>query len=539
MPINWLFISSISLSLTTLFLIIVLLRFGKNKIHTLWTLFTFSIFVWAFGATLISKTTSTQFSNIFWRIACIGVTFTSVFPLHMAYLITNKIPKILVNLIYFLAILYSFLIIKTDLIIGYPTVKYQDQFLFLGTAPLYVVWFLTWFICICYFHTKLIRFYLSEQNNMQIDLKYLIPALAFGFIFGSINFLVIFKWPIFQSGNFGIIFYCLIATYAIFKHQIMGIEVVFKKSLFYSIFIGSLSGIYLLLIMIIELLFRGIVGYKSLIMSFGSAFIIALLFNPLRNRIQTILDKIFLGKTSQEIAHENELLHQQIERSERLKTAGTLALGLAHEVKNPLTTIKTFAEYLPEKYKDDEFVKKFSKIIPSEVERINSIIKQLLDFSKPSPPSFIQTNISQLIKDTLEFLNSEFLKRKVKIDAIDNAHSQILTIDPNQIKQALFNIIFNAMEAMHNGGVLNIATNLIKDDRIEITISDSGCGIPKEYQKRIFDPFFTTKDSGTGLGLSIAHQIMKNHGGSIEVECLRGKGTTFLIKIPIKNDCRD
>jgi signal transduction histidine kinase len=531
---NVFFFSSLSLFLTSLFLIILIFRFKKTNAQTLWLFFNFSVFVWGLGATLTSmNSNSPNLAVLSWRIGCIGASYLSVSFSHFIFSLINYKNKKFLIFSYVFVACSCLLILFSPLIMRTPIHLFQNNFFLVSAGTLYPLWFITWFASLSYAHFILIRYCIMKK---ELKICYLELAILPAFIIGSLNFLNPYSLSIFQYANFGITLYCIAVTYLIFSNQIVGIKIVFKKSLFYSLLISVLTGLYLLLIICVEWTLKGWMGYKSIIVSLISAFFIALLFNPIKDKIQEFVDKIFLGKTPKEMANENELLRQQLERSERLKTASTLALGLAHEVKNPLTTIKTFAEYLPEKYQDREFVEKFSKIIPDEVERINSIIKQLLDFSKPSPPSFIKTNVSQLIRDTLEFLNSEFLKRKVKIDLTDNTHSQTLTIDPNQIKQAILNIIFNSMEAMRNGGSLDIMTGLIKEDYLEIKISDSGCGMSKEDQKHIFDPFFSTKDSGTGLGLSIAHQIIRNHGGSIEVESEREKGTSFLIKLPIRND---
>ena len=401
-------------------------------------------------------------------------------------------------------------------------------------GKLYFLWFIFWIFIVSYAHFYLIKYYLKQKREDKKHLRLLLFAISFGFISGTINFLFFLKTSLYQFANLGIIIYCLIVTYAIFKHQLLGVEIIYRKSLLYSLLITILSGVYLLLIMIIEWLFRGIIGYKSLVVSLSSAFIIALIFNPLHDKIQTLIDTIFLGRTPQEIAKENELLKQELGRSERLKTASSLALGLCHEIKNPLTTIKTFSEFLPERLKDEQFLSKFSQLIPLEVERINNIVHQLLDFAKPSPPSFKDTNIHDLIKNTLEFLNSEFLRRRFSASESYENSQLIIKIDPVQIRQVLLNLFFNATEAMPNGGRINIKTRNLNDEFLEIEIGDTGCGIAKKDLDHIFEPFFTTKDEGTGLGLSITHQIIKIHQGTIEVESEIGEGTTFRIKLPLE-----
>lgn len=198
-----------------------------------------------------------------------------------------------------------------------------------------------------------------------------------------------------------------------------------------------------------------------------------------------------------------------------------------------MTTIKTFSEYIKEKHNDPEFIDKFSRLVPSEVERINNIVHRLLDFSKPAPPSFQNTNIAQLIDDTLEFLNNDFLKKHIVIEKNYEKDDCLVRIDPSQIKQVLLNIILNAMDAMPKGGKITIKTIAHSNGHLEIAIADTGSGISKEHLKHIFDPFFTTKDSGSGLGLSIVHQIIQNHGGKIEAESEIGNGSVFRIKLPI------
>ncbi len=316
----------------------------------------------------------------------------------------------------------------------------------------------------------------------------------------------------------------------------MEISFVIKRGIVYSCVIGILTGAYLLLVVLIELLFRGFIGYRSIFISLLLTFIIAFLFNPLRNRIQALIDHLFLGKTPEEIAQENKLLRHEVERSERLKAASTLALGLAHEIKNPLTTIKTFSEYLPERSKDEAFIKKFSKMIPAEVERINNIVHRLLDFSKPAPPSFQETNIHSLIKDILEFLSNDFLKHHIRVHESYEDTNLTLRIDPGQIKQVLLNLLLNAIEAMPKGGNLTIKTQKTPTDAFEITITDDGCGIPPQHMKNLFTPFFSTKEGGSGLGLSICHQIIKNHGGTIEVGSKEGKGTEIRIKFSLSKN---
>jgi signal transduction histidine kinase len=513
----------------------------KNINSTLnfsWFLVCFSMFVWLLGDFFLFSTRDYNLAVLLSRLVYIGVTGIPFSLVYFALKITKASKsKLIAIVLIFLLIVTATVLLKTNLCVNglykfywgfYPRAgKFHELFL-LFWLTIYII-----AAVIIYNKTR------SVVGKEKMSLTYVFWALFFGGIIGPLDFIPKYGFEFYPIGYFCIPLITATVAFAILKYSLLDIKIVVKKSLLYSTLIGVLTAIYLLLVMSTEYFFKGIVGYKSLIISLLSAFIIANIFNPLRNNIQMFIDRIFLGKTSHEIAKENELLRQEIERSERLKTANTLALGLAHEIRNPLTTIKTFAEYLPEKYKDVEFVKKFSRIIPSEVDRINSIIKQLLDFSKPSPPSFKETNICRLIKEILGFLNSEFLKQKIKLNEIYEDPDLLITIDPSQIKQAILNIILNAVESMPKGGVIAIQTKTGAQDFLEIRIVDEGCGIANDTIKRIFDPFFSTKDTGTGLGLSITHQIIKNQNGSIVVESKLGKGSTFIIKLPLKKDWTD
>jgi signal transduction histidine kinase len=527
---NIFFFSSLSVCITTLLLIILIAKYKKTKAQDIWLYFNISLLVWGIGATLASiNRNSIEFSNFSWRLGCLGVAFLSSTFLHFVLSLTSKNNYKILIFAYIQSSITCLLLITTNLINTQPRILFQNNFFLNTMGPLFFVWFFFWFSIITY---AFLILYQHKKINNKFNINFISMPTLLAFLSGSLNFLNPYGAPIFQYGNFGISIYCIAVTYFIFKNQIPGIEIVLRKSLFYSVLIAGLTALYLLLIFLMEWLFRGIVGYKSIVLSLSSAFLMALVFNPLRNKIQNILDKFFLGNTPQEIANENTLLKQELERSERLKVASTLALGLAHEVKNPLTTLKTFTEFLPQHINDREFLEKFSKIVPGEIERVNDIIKQLLQFSKPAPPSFQLVNLYQLIQEILFFLNSELLKHKIHLIESYGDRSIQINADPSQIKQALLNILFNSIEAMPNGGTLTIKTQSQHDGFVEISIADEGCGISKEDLKHIFDPFYSKKEAGTGLGLSITHQIIRNHNGSIIAESEPGNGTTFRIILP-------
>lgn len=249
------------------------------------------------------------------------------------------------------------------------------------------------------------------------------------------------------------------------------------------------------------------------------------------------------------IAIENARLHYLEKKSlilmkqiDKLDTFARFAGGMAHEINNPLVTISTFFQLLPQKRDDEEFMDSFSRLAFSETERIRRLTKELLDYGKPKEIQFRLEDLNILVTRVVLLIKLEAEKKKIAIKSLLATDLPRIHLDPDQIKQVILNMLLNAIEATEHGGSITIITRYIrgdqKDEFIQIEVTDTGVGIPEEEIGKIFDPFFTTKHrsrerEGTGLGLSISHQIVKEHNGFINVESVRGKGTTFLIYLPI------
>jgi PAS domain S-box-containing protein len=253
---------------------------------------------------------------------------------------------------------------------------------------------------------------------------------------------------------------------------------------------------------------------------------------------------------------ERKVLEMEMRRADRLASLGTLAAGMAHEIKNPLVALKTFTQLLPERYSDREFRENFSRLANQEVDRINYLVEQLLDFARPSLPSFRKTDISEILNNTLLLLRSKLAEQNIEVKEEIEKRSLMIMADGDQLKQVLLNIVINALQAMEEKGVLTIKAGvryatesgtvsargeglarrlhrLWSQDCVFIEISDTGKGISPKDLPHLFDPFFTTKESGAGLGLAIAHSIIEEHGGIVDVKSALGEGTTFLITMPM------
>jgi nitrogen-specific signal transduction histidine kinase len=241
-------------------------------------------------------------------------------------------------------------------------------------------------------------------------------------------------------------------------------------------------------------------------------------------------------------------LELQIRRSDRLASLGTLSAGMAHEIKNPLVSIKTFAQLLPERYQDSDFRETFSNLIGHEIDRIDSLVNQLLRFARPTKPHLQPMHVHDILEKSLLLVGHRLYQKDIKLSRSWAASVDTIRADGDQLEQVFLNFFINAMDAMKNGGELSISTQIRTDEEwvspltqsngeaheiIRVSIRDNGVGIRPEDLAHVFDPFFTTKDYGTGLGLSVVHGIIQEHGGQIEVESELKKGTAFHILLPL------
>jgi two-component system NtrC family sensor kinase len=247
------------------------------------------------------------------------------------------------------------------------------------------------------------------------------------------------------------------------------------------------------------------------------------------------------------IVIENARLYEDLKRSksyirraDRLASLGTLTAGLAHEIRNPMVAIKTLTQLLPERLDDEEFRSQFLKIASGEVDRISSLVNELLDFARPSDPKWALEDINGIL-DGMILLISTATKKKL-ITIIKNYASNLppAQIDREQIKQVILNMLLNAIDATPENGKITVKTRSFTkpggEPYVQIEFTDTGCGIPGEHIEDIFNPFFTTKNTGSGLGLSISNQIVQDHKGYIDVESQLEKGSSFFINLPVHQD---
>ena len=243
------------------------------------------------------------------------------------------------------------------------------------------------------------------------------------------------------------------------------------------------------------------------------------------------------------VVHE---LEAQLRRSDRLAALGTLAAGLAHEIKNPLTSLRTFTRLVSRKFNDERFRERFERVVPQELERINGIVERLLQLARPRRLNLKPVQIPALLERVLELYGNQIETKQITV-LREYAHDlPAIQGDGEHLYEAFLNLVTNALEAMGTGGRLTLRTGWSEDmDRlppparraprrgVRVEIEDTGIGIALAEADKIFNPFFTTKESGTGLGLALAYKIIEDHGGSITFRSSPGVGTTFRLLLPV------
>ena len=242
---------------------------------------------------------------------------------------------------------------------------------------------------------------------------------------------------------------------------------------------------------------------------------------------------------------ERKKLEASVRQAERLAALGTLAAGMAHEIRNPLSSIMTFVQLLPRKVDQKNFLEKFQRTVPRELNRINELVEDLLDLARVPKFEFRKTSLRAMLLQTVESLEQELELSRIACRLHIAEDLPSITADANQLAKAFANLTRNAIQSMPDGGELDITAALSEphdnqrhrsadfSGEVLIVFQDSGSGILPEDLSNIFNPFFTTKSKGTGLGLAITHKVISEHDGHIGVESRPDSGSRFIVRLPV------
>ncbi|WP_051694351.1 two-component system sensor histidine kinase NtrB [Desulfohalovibrio reitneri] len=224
-------------------------------------------------------------------------------------------------------------------------------------------------------------------------------------------------------------------------------------------------------------------------------------------------------------------MEQRLQQSERLASIGELSTYIAHEIRNPLFTIAGFANSLQRNGNLDEQAAEKVSIILKESQRLDAILKSLLNFTRPTEGETGRMDVNQLVRDTLEIMSMNARQLKIHTEFLPQEDLPLAKGDPEMVKQSLINLVKNAKEAMPEGGELTLRTYL-RRGYVAVEVTDTGVGIPAENLPKVFNPFFSTKDKGAGLGLAMTKKILDDLGGDVQIESVEGEGTTVRLLLP-------
>jgi signal transduction histidine kinase len=682
---------------------------------------------WGIGGYKYSSSTSKENAFLWWQIAWVSVIITPIIYYQFVYTflkLNKKKYKVILLTTYFLGFIFLlFDLVNRDLFLGNLRFVF-NQFYWVDWLEkknfIFIFFYILFYwLLLIYAFLLLLKKYKISEGVERNQLKYFILGSLLGWLGPEGHFLISFGINIYPYSNILIAIYPLIFTYAILRYRLMDINIVIKRTAVYSLSAGLLASFFVVIVLAVTKYLTGFFGITSFAIMTIAAIVIALLSNPIKNRIQTIIDKIFYKKTYdyystlQKVSHElastfnlkriygfigdtissalglkniyllslfpdktyrmvylttyekkdeiksekavdigressvreynienriqesegtingkseivkllkksndvvireelpqihkisqevvdkvntdlkpfkgeavvpvfidgklelmmvlgeklsgdiftsedikllhtisdqtaiavrNARLYIDKLRSDRLASMGMISATFAHEIKNPLTSIKTFAQLLPERHSDTEFRENFSRIVIDGVNRIDGLIKDLLDFSSGKiSVEMSALNVTGLMDNIIDEVVTQLQLKNKKI-SIEKDYENIevdMSGDEKRLRQAFTNIILNGCQAIpdtRDDGKIRVSINP-GEDNVGITIADNGDGIPPEDVPRIFEPFFSTKTIGAGLGLAITKKIIEDHYGKIEVDSILKKGTTFRITLPVK-----
>jgi hypothetical protein len=240
-------------------------------------------------------------------------------------------------------------------------------------------------------------------------------------------------------------------------------------------------------------------------------------------------------------------LEDRLRRADRLAALGTMAAGIAHDIRNPLTSILIFSQLMSLHHDDPDVREKFNRVVPRELERVQAVIEDMMELARPVTIHRDPVNLNEVFAQVLEIFESQIATQQIKLAQEYDQDLPFCMADRKRLHRCFSNLVSNAIQAMPTGGDLTVRTGMVPtmvfpnsglpnpqpEPALRVTVSDTGQGIPAERLSRIFDPFFTTKEKGMGLGMAITHRIVEDHKGTIDVKSEVGVGTTFTVCVPL------
>ena len=522
--------SILTATLSVAMALFTLVKAPNRKIAFLWVLTCLSIALWSFGFGMMTK--SHTFNDcMFWQkwFLYLGAIMIPVLYLHFVSLLTGTGGKWLVSISYLGALVFQVLNFT-----GYlATAKVKPPFNFYTDAlfPAYHAYTLFFFVLAGYAHWLLLKRLKTSEGSLKNQIQYVFIGTSIGFFGGCMTFPLSFNIHIFPIGTYLVVFYLVAITYAMYRHHLMDINIVLRKSLVYSLMTGILTAVYLIFITQGAHVLQGLFGASTLTTSIIAACVITAGFLPLRNRIQAFVDRYFFRDWS--------------DRGEMVRE---VAAGFSHELKSPLAGLSMQAQMTLAELEEIEMDRRsLQEALPRIKEELHYIVNKAMDAARrieavrgvaePSREQVEPVDVPAVLESSLSVLQT--LVSDVKADIKRDVPGNLPPVRSNQkqLEIVFINLIKNALESM--GGIRGKGPRTLSlagaelDGSVLVSVKDTGAGIAAKDLSHVFDPHYTTKGrKGTGMGLFLSHQIVKAHGGSIEVKSEEGKGTEFVVRLP-------
>lgn len=509
--------------------------FGKEKTNLTLTWLSLAIAVWCF-AQFMGAVVAGREAVLFWtRLNLAAAVLIPVSFLWFALAFTGELAreKKLLALAWFAAAVFLGLDLTRYFVADVAPVFDLRYYPVPGVVYPYFGLYVLIFFGLGF--VKLFNYLRSCRGEKRNQADYVFLASVIGFVGGMTAFFPILNLNLPVISHYFMPIYLALMLYAIVKHKLLDINVVIFQGLVYSALTVLFTVFYALGLVFFSRYFsRHADNWSALL---AVVFASVLVFQPLRDLIQKFIDRLFFRgefyyrQKISDLSTENQTLFQRLQQADKLASLGTIAAGMAHEIKNPLAAIKGLTQVLPENLKDREFIRDYAEVVPRQLDRINKLVDDLLAFGRPAKMIFREQDLARLLSDTFKLLAKECQQKgiKVRLELIP----ALIEADAGHLGQAILNVSLNAIQAMPDGGELAVRLSG-GGETVTIEIADTGEGIVPEKLPHVFDPFFTTKGTGTGMGLAVTYRIIKDHGGEITADSRLGEGTTFKICLPIK-----
>src|SRR3989338_3197903 len=548
-------VSGLFTAITYIPLSIFLWLTGRTKVARLFGFHAFTVGWWGVGAFISGINKNPGFAITMFPYVYVGVLFIPVSLLHTIKEMTGyKWLRYALVFAYLQAVYFSIPTLQGKMFVR-PHMVFDQYAWFTGT-PLYILSYVVWLAVVGMTHTTLLWFFWKGGAEQRKQMYILTVAAFLGFGGGLTNFFLAIGVNIYPWGNFLVPVFSIMVAYAIFEYQLFDVSFVLRKGIVYTLLIGIVAVMYSATILLVQPVIERLIGHETSLSGLLAAILLGVVYAPMRLKIEYFVDQTIFRGYSGEIARQNALMEGELVRAERFKMVSALTRDLATEICDPLTAIKTHSLLIGRWRDNKEFVIKALTAINRQTGRVNGLLEQLVKFSSPEELQFKETSIYNVIEDVLNIQKESFVEKKVEVVKDYQTDKEMkLNIDAGQMRQALYNLVDNAVEAMgkKGGGTLTVTTRekegmvVNKDSRrgggkyFEIILKDTGVGIAPEEMESIFDPFYrkgeTKKEAPEEekvLGLSITHRIIKQHGGYILVESEVGKGSIFTVDLSVK-----